>query len=163
MDNPWVLLLFLSIFHVIGAAVLANALRELWHDLHEGGLKGCRVSFLMVWATMFGCLPFGVGIGLASAEDGTPLLLLGEVLVWTSVFLAALLASGPIKRFLESFLHQEMLLMLFGGVFLVVGVSVASLVAREEGLSAVLAGGISTLVGGAVFGYGLWRLLRSTR
>jgi hypothetical protein len=163
MDSPWLLFIFLSVFHVIGAAVLANALRDLWHDVREGGLRGCRPAFLTIWAAMFGCLPFGFGIGFAGAETGTPLLLLGEILVWTSAFLVALLAKQALKRFLEPFLHQETLLMLFGGGFMTAGVSVASLVREEEGFSGLLIGGIFMLVGGAIFAYGLWRLFRSTR
>ena len=162
MDNPWVILLFLSIFHVIGASVLASALRDLWRALHQEDPMGCRSAFLVVWATMFGCFPFGLGAGFAATESGMPLLLLAEVLVWLSTFLAVLLAQQVVKQLLEPFLHPEALLMLFGGGLLVAGVSVVSWFIAEERLVGLLAGGIFTLVGGGIFAYGLWRLLRST-
>jgi len=163
MDNPWLLFVFLSLFHIVGAAVLGNALRGLWRNLREGNLEGCRSAFLVVWGAMFGCLPFAFGISLMSQERGMRLLLLGQILVWTSAFLGVLLAQKALRKALEPFLHQETLLMLFGGVFVVVGVGVVSFMVREGELGGLLAGGFSTLIGAAVFGYGLWRLLRSTR
>ena len=143
--------------------MLANTVRELWWTLREGEVPGCRSGFLVVWATMFGCLPFGFGVSFANAETGTPFLLLGEVLVWAGTFLVMLLAKDRIRQMVAPFLQQEMLLMLFGGVFIAAGAGVASALIKEDLLGALLGGAIPTLLGGAVFGYGLWRLLRSTR
>ena len=163
MDNPWVIFGFLSIFHIIGAAVLANALRELWRDVRARDPRGCRPAFLIIWALMFGCLPFAFGAGFAATETGTPLVLIGQALVWASVFLVTLLARDIVKQILEPFLHQEMLLMLFGGVFLVVGVTVAAWLVKEQEPAGFLMGAPFALVGAAIFGFGLWKLLRSTR
>jgi tryptophan-rich sensory protein len=157
-----VLILFLSVFHVIGAAVLAKGVRELWRNVREGDVQGCRSAFMIVWAVLFGCVPFGFGIGFAGAEGGTPLVLLVEILVWSSTFLVALLAQQVLRQVLEPFMHEEMLLMLFGGGFLVAGLAMATLIGEEDGFSAPLMGGIFALLGTAVFGYGLWRLLQST-
>lgn len=163
MENPWVLFLFLSVFHVVGAAVLANAVRELWSGAREGRIQGCRLAFLMVWAGLFGCLPFGFGVSFAVAEEGTPLLLLGEVVLWTSVFLVTLLAKQALREALEPFLHPETQLMLFGGGFVVAGVAVAALTTEEAGWQGLWVGGIVVVVGVAIVAYGLWRLFRSTR
>jgi hypothetical protein len=163
MDNPWVIFLFLSVFHVIGAAVLADTLRKLQRSLREREPMGCRLIFLMVWASMFGCIPFGVGAGLAGTAGRAPLLLTAQVLVWTSTFLVSLLAPQALRQTLQPFLHEETLLMLFGGGFLVGGLAVASLVTREEGPEGILWGGFFALVGALIFGYGLRKLLRSTR
>lgn len=163
MNNPWVLFAFLSIFHIIGASVLASALRELWHDLRDGCPRGCRLAFLTLWAIMFGCLPLGFGIDFAGTETGTPLFLLGQILVWVSTFLVAFLAGQALKDFLEPFPRQETLLMLLGGAFVVAGGVVASLMADEEGLSRPVIGGLFALVGSTIFVYGLRSLLRSTR
>jgi hypothetical protein len=163
MDNPWVLVLFLSVFHVIGAAVLAHALRDLWQNLRERKPEGCRSVFLIVWATMFGCVPFAFGGGFAGAEDGTWLLVAAQVLAWTSTFLVTLLAREALKEALEPFLHEETRLMLFGGGFLVGGVMVSVFVMREAGFSGLLLGGLFALTGAGIFGYGLWKLWRSTR
>jgi hypothetical protein len=162
MENPWLLFLFLSVFHVIGAAVLANALRELMNGLRAKEPQGCRATFLAVWAVMFGCFPFGFGISFAGAETGPPLLLIGEVLVWAAAFLTTLLVREALGQFLEPFLYPETLLMLFGGGFVVAGVGMASLMTKE-GSGGLLVGGVVILAGAAVFGYGLWRLFKSTR
>jgi len=163
MDNPWVLFLFLSVFHVIGAAVLADTLRRLRHSLREREPTGCRLVFLTVWATMFGCIPFGFGAGLVGSGGRVPFVLIGQVLVWTSTFLVTLLAPQALRQALEPFLHEETLLMLFGGGFLVGGLAVASLVTGEEGPNGLLLGGSFAMVGAVIFGYGLWKLFRSTR
>jgi hypothetical protein len=163
MDNPWLLFAFLSLFHVVGAAVLANALRGLWRNLRERALTGCRSAFLVVWAAMFGCLPLAFGLGFAGQEAGMPLFLIGEILVWGTTFLTVLLAEQALKEIFEPFLHQETFLILLGGVFVVTGVGVVTLMVGEEELGGMLAGGIFILLGGSVFGYGLWRLLTSTR
>ena len=88
MDSPLAMLGFLSIFNVIGAVALANGLRGVWSGLHDKGRGGCRSLFFVVWGAMFGCLPFGLGLELATEEGGTLLVLLGEALIWGSVFLS---------------------------------------------------------------------------
>jgi len=163
MDSPWVLVLFLSVFHVIGAAVLARALRDLWRNLRERKPEGCRSVFLIVWAAMFGCVPFAFGFDFAGAEGGTWLLVAAQVVVWTSTFLVTLLAGEALKEALEPFLQEETRLMLFGGGFLVGGLIVAVFVTREAGFSGLLLGGLFALTGAGIFGYGVWKLWRSTR
>jgi hypothetical protein len=163
MDSPALLFGFLSLFHIIGAAVLANALRAFWDGLREGGKSGCRVIFTTIWAVMFGGLPFLFGVQLATSEDGTLLFLFGEVLVWTGAFLVTLLAQQALRRALEPLLNQDILLMVFGGGFLLTGVTVMSFLTRVDRLVGLLTGGIFALVGAAILGFGLWRLFRSTR
>jgi hypothetical protein len=83
VDSSLLLFGSLSLFHIIGAVVPANALRESWHGLREGDISGCQVVFTTIWATIFGGLPFLFGVQFARSADGTILFLLGEVLVWT--------------------------------------------------------------------------------
>ena len=163
MDSPWLILGFLSIFHVIGASVLANAVRDLWQDVRERDAQGCRAAFLMIWALMFGCLPFTFGISFAGSEDGTPLVLAGQIAVWAGTFLTVLLARDAVKRFAAPFLHHETMMMLFGGAFIVVGAAVAVFLREDEQTAALLTGVTFTVIGSGVFGYGLWKLLKSTR
>ncbi len=73
MDSPPVILGFLSIFHVIGAVILANSLRRVWSGLRDKGRGVCRALFSVVWGAMFGCMPFIIGIELATEEGGRPL------------------------------------------------------------------------------------------
>ena len=162
MDNPWVLVGFLSIFHVIGASVLANALRGLWGDIREKDPQGCRAVFLMVWASMFGCLPFTFGIAYAGSEVGTPMVLVGQVAVWAATFLTVLLARDAVRRLAEPFLHRETMLMLFGGAFIVVGVAVAAFLRGDGQLPALMTGVTFAVMGSGVLGYGLWKLFKST-
>jgi hypothetical protein len=163
VDSPALLFAFVSLFHIIGAVVLANALRAFWDGLREGSMGGCQVVFLMVWAAMFGGLPFLFGVQFARSEDGTILFLFGEVVVWTAAFLVTLLAHQAVRRALEPFLNQDILLMLLGGGFLLTGVTVMSFLTRLDRLVRLLTGGISGIVGAAIVGFGLWRRLKSTR
>jgi hypothetical protein len=163
VDNPWLLFGFLSLFHIIGAAVLASTLRAFWRGLHEGEIHGCQLVFTTIWAAVFGGVPFVFGIAFASTESGTPLFVLAQSAVWASTFLTVLLAEQIVKRTLQSFLHQEMSLMLFGSPFLLVGLAMIAFTRGEGRLGGVLAGGGFALVGGAIFGLGLRRLLRTTR
>jgi hypothetical protein len=163
VDNPLSLFGFLSLFHIVGAAVLGDALRELWHGLREGDVSGCQLMFKIIWATMFGGLPFLFGIQFASSEDGTILFLVGEVVVWTAALVTTLLAKQAIRKALGPFMSQEILLMLFGGSFLLTGVALMSFLTREDRIDRLLTGGIFALVGAAVFGFGLWRLLKATQ
>jgi hypothetical protein len=163
LDSPVLLFGFLSLFHIIGAAVLANALRTFRDGLREGGIGGCQVVFTTIWAVMFGGLPFLFGVEFARSEDGTILFLFGEVLVWTAAFLVTLLAQQLVRRALEPFLNQDILLMLFGGGFLLTGVTMMSLLTRVDRRVGLLTGGIFGFLGAAILGFGLWRLLKSTR
>lgn len=162
MDNPWLLVGFLSIFHVIGASVLANALRELWGGIREKDPRGCRGAFLMVWASIFGCIPFTFGIAYAGSEVGTPMVLVGQVAVWMGTFLTVLLARDAVRQLAEPFLHRETMLMLFGGGLIVGGVAVAAFLRGEGQLAGLMTGVTSVVIGSGVFGYGLWKLFKST-
>jgi hypothetical protein len=163
VESPLLLFGFLSLFHIIGAAVLANALRAFWDGRREGRTGGCGVVFMTVWAVMFGGLPFLFGVQFARTEDGSVLFLFGEMLVWTAAFLVTLLAQQAIRTALEPFLNQDILLMLFGGGFLLTGVTVMSLLTGVDRRMGFLTGSIFGLVGAAILGFGLWRLLKSTR
>ena len=163
MDSPLLVFGFLAVFHIIGAVVLAHGVRGLHERLREGEVGGCREFFLLIWATMFGGIPFLFGVQFARGEDGTILFLVGQALVWAVSFVTALTAQRAIRRALEPFLREEVLVMLFGGAFLVTGVTLMSLLTRADRLAGLLAGGILALVGAAVLGFGVWRLLKSTR
>ena len=163
MDSSLLVFGFLAVFHIIGAVVMAHAVRALHERLSEGEVVGCRGFFLLIWATMFGGLPFLFGVQFARGEDGTIFFLLGQALVWTVSFVTALTAQRAIRRALEPFLREEVLVMLFGGAFLVTGVTLMSLLTRADRSAGLLAGGILALVGAAVLGFGVWRLLKSTR
>jgi hypothetical protein len=164
MDDPLMMLGFLSIFHVIGAVALANGLRSVGRGLRDKELKAASGFFFVLWGTMFGCMPFAFGLGLAAdKEGGTPFVLLGEALVWGSVFLMALLAWDEILDWLRPFLHPDIFLIAFGGIFMLVGMGAGGLIVQDDPQSGVLSGGIFVLGGGLMFARGVRRLLKQIR
>jgi hypothetical protein len=163
MENPLVMLGFLSTFHVIGAAALAYGLRGVWSGLRDKGRGVGSAFFFILWGTGFGCLPFAIGLGLATEDGGTPLVLLGQALIWGSAFLAALLAWDAILDWLRFFLHPDMFFIAFGGIFMLVGAIVGSLTLQDDPQFGLLFSGIFMLVGGIIFAIGVWRLLKEIR
>jgi len=162
VDNLWLLFAFLSLFHVIGAAVLASTLRTFWRGLHDGEVHGCQVVFTTVWAAMFGGIPFAFGIGFASSDSGTPLFVLAQVALWGGTFLAVLLAEDILRETLQSLFHQEMALLLLGSPFLLAGLAMVALARGKGQFGTRLTGGAFALVGGVIFLLGLLRLLKAT-
>jgi hypothetical protein len=153
---------FLSVFHVIGAIALANGLRQVWSRLRRRGQGAGNGVFFIVWGALFGCMPFAFGLQMATGqEDGTPLLLLGQVIIWAAAFLVALLAWDEILDWLRPFLHPDVLLVAFGGLFMLIGAGVGSFSARDDLMLAVLFGGIFMLVGGVFFVIGVSKLLKT--
>ena len=163
MDNPLAGLAFLSLFHIIGATAVARGLRAAWGCLRGEKLGAAFNSlYLFVWGALFGCVPFTLGLQLATKESGTPLVLLGEVVVWGSAFLIALLAGDRIAGWLRSTFNADTALIAFGGLFMLVGTGVGLLAGQSDLLSGLLVGGLFTLVGGVFFAIGLANLLKET-
>jgi len=152
---------FLSIFHVIGAVALANGFRATWQWLRDKERGLGNGLFFVVWGAMFGCMPFAFGLGLAvDAEMGTPLVLLGEAMIWGTVFLTTLLFWDDVVDWLRPFLHPHMFLVGFGGIFMLVGAAAAIFIVRDDIFFGLMFGGIFLLVGGVVFAIGVWNLLK---
>ena len=164
MDSPLSLLGFLSIFHVIGAVALANGLRGVWH-WHSSKERGLgNALFFIVWGAMFGCMPLAFGLGMVTDQEmGTPLVLLGQAIVWGMTFLIALFFWDDVIDWLRPFLHPTTFLVGFGGIFMLVGAVTASFVIRDDLLFGLTFGGIFLLVGGIIFALGIWNLLKEIR
>ena len=160
LNSPLGMLSFLSLFHVIGAAGLGYGLRGVWNWLRgkEGG-RG-NALFLIVWGAGFGGIPFFFGLDLA--RQGKPAVFLGEVLVWGSTFLVALLAWDEVMEWLRPFLHPDVFLVAFGGIFMLAGAAAGSFIVREDPLFALLFGGLFVVIGGVIYFAGLRRLLKQT-
>ncbi len=153
---------FLSVFHVIGAVALAHGLRGLWHWLHNKERGAGNAFFLVLWGTGFGCMPFVFGLAMASDKNsGAPYVLPAELIVWVGAFLIALLAWDEVFDWLRPFLHADVFLVAFGGVFMTVGAAAGSLVMRDDLLFGMLFGGIFMMVGGLLFAAGVWSLLNA--
>ena len=158
---------FLLLFQVISAAVLGSALRA--YRQGEGrAAYGCQLAFKTVWAALFGGIPFLVGVAFATnarlgfARWGALWLIPVQMTVWITIFLSVLYAEKTLKSLAETLAHQDLLLMIFGGGLFVTGLAVLAFGGREEGFGPILGGGASFLVGLAIFGITLWRLLRTT-
>jgi hypothetical protein len=141
-------LAFLSIFHVIGGAALGATVRA-WLDSPTRQNLGRHVFFL-IWGGMFGCMPLAFGL----QEGG-----------WMVVAQSAVLVTAFAVPFfwrdrLRELASQQFIIMLvFGGVFLVAGLVAGGAMLREgEWLVALLFGGIFSLVGGGIFFGGLKQL-----
>lgn len=164
MDNLLVMLGFLSIFHIIGAVALAYGLRGVWSWLRGKERYAGSALFFVLWGAGFGCMPFAFGLGLAAdKEGGTPLVLLGEGIIWGSVFLIALLAWDEVLDWLRPFLHVDFFLIAFGGIFMMVGAGAGSFIIRDDLLMGLLFGGIFVLVGGLLLAIGVRNLLKAIR
>jgi hypothetical protein len=164
MDNPLAMLGFLSIFHIIGAVALANGLRGVWGWLRDKEQGIGNAFFFVLWGAGFGCMPFAFGATMAAdKEGGTLVVLLGQTIVWGSVFVVVLLAWQEALDWLRPFLHADMFLVAFGGIFVLVGAGASSLIIRDGLLFGLLFGGIFMLVGGLVLAIGVWRMLKAMR
>lgn len=163
VDNLLLLFGFLSIFHVISAAVLAGAVRAFWRGRHQGQVHGCRLLFTAVWASIFGGIPLIFGIGVSTGEYGAPWFVLAQIALWVTTFFVILLAGDALKSALQPFRDEGISLMLFGGLFLLTGLAVMVFL-RGNGRSGSLSvGGLFALVGAGIFAFGLWQVLHATR
>ncbi len=154
------LVVFLVLFQFISAAALGNAARTQWRG-SPGGC-GCRLASTMVWAALFGGIPFALGVVVASGESGYGWLIPLQVVIWVGTFLAVVLAGDVVRAAVEPLTHSDILMMLFGGGFLLTGVAVLAFAPAPRRGDVAAAGSIF-LVGGTIFGIGLWRVWRSTR
>jgi hypothetical protein len=162
MQDSLAALGFLSLFHIIGAIALANGLRQVWSRLRHSEQGSGNGLFFIVWGAGFGCLPFALGLQIATGQDGgRPQFLLAQVIIWTVVFLVALLGWDEVVDWLRPFLHPDVFLIAFGGLFMLVGAGVGSFVVRDEPLFALLFGGIFMLVGDVFFVIGIRNLLKT--
>jgi hypothetical protein len=141
---------FISIFHVIGGAALGITLRGWANNPTRENLF--RRAFFLVWGGMFGCMPLVFGV-----ENGT---LAVQVVV---LLIAIAVPFFWLDRLREMFSDQNVVLVGFGGIFLIAGLVAGGALLRErEWLFAALFGGIFSLVGGGIFFAGLRNLLRGT-
>ena len=141
---------FISIFHVIGGVALGITLRGWASDPTRENLGG-RVFFL-VWGSMFGCMPlvFGLqtGLSMLAAQLAVLLVAIAVPFFW-------------LERLRELTSDQNVVMIGFGGIFLIAGLAAGGFLLREgEWLFAALFGGTFTLLGGGFFLGGLLKLLR---
>ncbi len=156
MDSPLILFGFLSVFHLVGAATMGSAVRDIWRGLrssHGKKLKLVPKFFLLIWSALFGCMPLILGLQLVPDERRS-LFVFGEIAVWSGAFLVALLARNVAKDFLQAFQQREVTFILVGGIGVLIGAVVAALGRR------LLWGGLFLVGGMIVMIVGLRRLFQ---
>jgi hypothetical protein len=143
-SNPIVLLGFMSLFHIVGGAVLGSTLRTIVTDWPKFNFQ--RV-FALVWASLFGCMPLVFGLDQPAWFLPTQVAVLGTTTAFTALALNWLREMAADKNIATTFL---------GGVFVVAGIGTgALLVGQGAWLLALLFGGLFTLGGAAAMVSGL--------
>jgi len=120
---------FLSLFHLLGGGGLGVALRPL--RTRPAGSRGCGVNVgLAIWGLMFG------GIPLLMALEA-PWLLPVQLCEMLVAFFITFFFWDRIRELLS---HDNVLLVLIGGVFFMAGSGVASILLKDGDflLSAVI-------------------------
>jgi hypothetical protein len=139
MDNPWIIIMFLSVFHLLGGAAVGIA---LW-EVRVGGKPN---RMLLVWGLLFGGMPLAAGVG---RPEILPFQLLELVLAGGTTFLFW-------DRIQDLVAQTGVVVTIFGGVFFVVACgAVGVLIGEREFLMAILFGILFGGVGIGGLAYGL--------
>ncbi len=159
MDNPLFFLGFLSVFHVIGGGAVGATL----HWLVKRGLRAGVVNslFMLVWGSMFGCMPLAFGLQ-PLAEGEIPWLFPAQLAVLGA---AVVISFFFIEQIQAKFFRPPFFLMAFGGIFAAVGLVAKSATdsSSEDPLTGLLVGGIFFVVGAAIFYAGWWQFLQERK
>jgi hypothetical protein len=148
-DTPLFLFFFLGVFHTIGGSVIGSTLRQIVDMRGEGLFQ--RLSMLLFGA-IFGLMPLVFGLA-----EGT-LFLLGQVALLVIVTGGVFLFQGRLR---EVFGNQNLIMMGFGGIFIVIGLGVTGALLRDGPFFTALILFITFCgMGGVVFGIGLRNTLK---
>ncbi len=150
MNDPIFVLIFLSIFHIIGGIAVGSTLRGLRHGFPSGRL------FFLIWGTLFGCMPLAIGFETFANADVVYLFALEMIVLAGAILGAALMPDWM----LDAFSSAELLPLAIGGLFLLIGIIVGGVLLKTEPIVALAFGGIFGGVGALVFFSGLRSLLR---
>ncbi len=112
---------FVSLFHIIGGIAIGVGLRRLFRGI------SCQPVFFLVWGGLFGGMPLFIGAAELAAK-GQLLFFSVEIVILVATILLVALTPDWIA---EAFRSQSIYLMLFGSIFLIVGIG-AGLAAWQE-------------------------------
>ncbi len=130
MSDTLTLLGFLGLFHLIGGIVAGKSLRR---GIRQGW--SCNLLAAIFWGIAFGGFPLFLGV-TGFMRMGVPYLAAVEFLVFVGAFLAATLMPDWIP---EIFNVPVLAPILFGGVFMVIGVILFMAIAGDSLPYALLA------------------------
>ncbi len=157
-ENPFFLLAFLSLFHILGAGAVGNAVRGLWQTVRgEGQIGVLQVLFFAAWGSMFGCAPFAFGIDPTLPNWFLP----AQITVWLLAFVFAGILGKETMAYFRPLGNIHVLLMLLGGLFLAGGLwgGWASFTTGNVWL-ALAVGVVFIIIGGGMLGLGLAGLFK---
>ena len=117
MDTPVGLLAFLSIFHLIGGIALGMTFNRIVRERHLGG----QSIFFIVWGGMFGCMPLTFG------SQSEPWVLAAQMGILALAIGIPFAIGGSLR---EGFQQKGVQNVLFGGIFLVIGLAALGIAVR---------------------------------
>ncbi len=149
MINPFFMLLFFSIFIIIGGGTLGQVIRRT----RSGGLSAGIFSPVIA-GLMFGLMPLLMA-WFAYSSLGAGYLFYVQVLI---LFAAILIAAFLPDEYLASLTAKPVVGAAFGGFFFLMGVFIVSMGIQERTMEALVGGGIFMLAGlgtavGAIFAF----------
>lgn len=160
-DNPLLLLTFLSLFHIFGAIALGYAVRVLWKKLSgDDTIPAFTAIFLLVWGSMFGCIPFAFGMDPV-LPAWFPMVQIG---VWGTTFVISAFLGQTVMRWAKPLLNAQVMLMVMGGIFMLAGIGAGRAMWLEgDAFQAMIFVLIFGAIGTLIFALGLVGLLKSNR
>ncbi len=160
-DNPLLLLAFLSLFHVFGAIALGYAVRVLWKRLRgDDTVPAFTAIFLLVWGSMFGCIPFTFGM-----DPALPVWFpMAQISIWGTTFILSAFFGQTIMRWAKPLLNAQVILMVMGGIFMLAGIGAGrAMWLAGDDFQAMIFVLVFGAIGALIFALGLVGLLRSNR
>lgn len=151
MDSPLYLLVFESIFIIIGGIALGWVLRKLL--AHQ---FSALVVFFIIWGSMFGLVPLVGSAGTFEAMHAGYLVI---VQILTLLAAVAFTAFTP-QEYLSAFASLPIALITFGGFILVLDAIILSDLVRQDLQTALIVGSVFTFVGGSLFVIGVIMAVR---
>lgn len=153
-----VLLSFLAVFHILGAASLGNAIRGFWRAIHDETEGIFGYVFLSLFGVLFGCFPLAYGL-----QATTPLwVLISQVAIIVLTFILATFFWPAILKTLRVIFHLNTGLIMLGIIFIAAGIYGGVSVRNGGGnlIQVFLLGGIFSLIGLGILFLGIINFFR---
>jgi hypothetical protein len=144
---------FICLFNLIGGMVIGLALRGI-----KRGKLACNTFFMLIWGILFGGMP--ILFGIEEFQRGAPFLLLAQIASFVIPIGIITLIS---EEFFETLRSPNVICIMLGGLFLMLGIAIliTNIFEIKTLSEKIVVSVIFLLSGGAVFIFGLVRLLRT--
>jgi len=158
-DRLIILLGFLLIFHIFGAATLGSAVRGLWKAAQGEAEAVFGHLFFLIFGGLFACFPLAFGL-----QAGQPEWILGlQISVVSLTFTIAVLFGRATWRGLRALLNINTGLIILGGGFISAGFFGGAMMIREGlgFLLSLLFGSVFVAIGLGIIILGLSNLFKN--